>query len=221
MNKSAYILFTRVPVPNKVKTRLQSLLSGEEACQVQHQILQDSFTKFERLSMQGVDLYLAYSDEGDPAELFLTMPESFHAFEQQGKTIGQRMNHALKFVFAKGYEKVVLTGSDIPNLNARTIQSALDQIQDVVIGPSSDGGYYLIGSRCGIDLTPIFETNIAWGKNEVLKATLQRLTAYNVALLSPLQDIDYPSDLKRIYPELRTENHYLLQWLEKNRGVLE
>ncbi|MGX7203584.1 TIGR04282 family arsenosugar biosynthesis glycosyltransferase [Enterococcus pingfangensis] len=221
MNKSAYILFTRVPVPNKVKTRLQSLLSGEEACQVQHQILQDSFTKFERLSMQGVDLYLAYSDEGDPAELFLTMPESFHAFEQQGKTIGQRMNHALKFVFAKGYEKVVLTGSDIPNLNARTIQSALDQIQDVVIGPSSDGGYYLIGSRCGIDLTPIFETNIAWGKNEVLKATLQRLTAYDVALLSPLQDIDYPSDLKRIYPELRTENHYLLQWLEKNRGVLE
>ncbi|MBM7711583.1 TIGR04282 family arsenosugar biosynthesis glycosyltransferase [Enterococcus xiangfangensis] len=221
MNKYAYILFTRVPVPNKVKTRLQSLLSGEEACQVQRQILQDSFTKFGQLSTQGIDLYLAYSDEGDPAELFSAMPESFHAFEQRGKTIGQRMNHALKFVFAKGYEKVVLTGSDIPNLNAHTIQSALDQMQDVVIGPSSDGGYYLIGSRYGIDLTPIFETDIVWGKNEVLKATLQFLTAYDVALLSPLQDIDYPADLKRIYPELRTENSYLLQWLEKNRGVLE
>lgn len=50
MNKCAYILFTRVPVPNKVKTRLQSLLSGEEACQVQQEILLDSFQKFEGLN---------------------------------------------------------------------------------------------------------------------------------------------------------------------------
>ncbi|MDT2673693.1 TIGR04282 family arsenosugar biosynthesis glycosyltransferase [Enterococcus dongliensis] len=221
MNKQAYILFTRVPVPNKVKTRLQSLLSGEEACQVQQQILQDSFKKFEQLNTQGIDLYLAYSDEGDPSNLFSVMPETFQAFEQEGKTIGQRMNHAMKNVFLKGYEKVVLTGSDIPNLNTEMIQAAFDQMQDIVIGPSADGGYYLIGCRASIDLTPVFEAPIVWGKQEVLQATLQRLGTYDVVLLSSLQDIDYPSDLKQIYPKLKTENHYLRQWLEKNRGVLE
>ena len=79
MNKCAYILFTRVPVPNKVKTRLQSLLSGEEACQVQQEILQDSFQKFDCLNEYGIDLYLAYSDEGDPSSLLSTLPKNFHS----------------------------------------------------------------------------------------------------------------------------------------------
>lgn len=221
MNKKAYILFTRVPVPNKVKTRLQSLLTGEEACQVQQRILQDSFVKFQPLSEAGVDLYLAYSDEGDPTELLTALPESFQSFQQHGKTIGERMNHAMKTVFEKNYEQVVLTGSDIPNLNTETIQSAFNQMRDVVLGPSPDGGYYLVGCTQSIDLTPIFETNIGWGKSEVLKETLRLLTDFDVTLLASLQDIDYPSDLKGIRNDLKEENLYFKHWLEENRGILE
>lgn len=221
MNKQAYILFTRVPVPNKVKTRLQSLLTGEEACQVQQRILQDSFVKFELLSERGIDLYLAYSDEGDPTDLLAALPENFHSFQQQGETIGERMNHAMKTVFEKNYEQVVLTGSDIPNLNTETIQSAFDKMRDIVLGPSPDGGYYLVGCKQSIDLTPIFETKIAWGKSDVLKATLQLLTSFDVTLLASLQDIDYPTDLKMIRYDLKDENQYLRHWLEENRGILE
>lgn len=221
MNKKAYILFTRVPVPNKVKTRLQSLLTGEEACQVQQRILQDSFVKFQPLSEAGVDLYLAYSDEGDPTELLTALPKSFHSFQQHGKTIGERMNHAMKYVLKMGYEQIVLTGSDIPNLNTSTIQAAFNQMRDVVLGPSPDGGYYLVGCTQSIDLTPIFETNIGWGKSEVLKETLRLLTDFDVTLLASLQDIDYPSDLKRIRNDLKEENLYFKHWLEENRGILE
>lgn len=221
MNKKAYILFTRVPVPNKVKTRLQSLLTGEEACQVQQRILQDSFVKFQPLSETGVDLYLAYSDEGDPTELLTALPKSFHSFQQHGKTIGERMNHAMKYVLKMGYEQIILTGSDIPNLNTSTIQAAFNQMRDVVLGPSPDGGYYLVGCTQSIDLTPIFETNIGWGKSEVLKETLRLLTDFDVTLLASLQDIDYPSDLKGIRIDLKEENLYFKHWLEENRGILE
>lgn len=221
MNKQAYILFTRVPVPNKVKTRLQSLLSGEEACQVQQRILQDSFVKFQQLREGGVDLYLAYSDEGDPTELLTALPESFQPFQQHGKTIGERMNHAMKTVFEKNYEQVVLTGSDIPNLNTKTIQSAFNQMRDVVLGPSPDGGYYLVGCTRSIDLTPIFEASIGWGKSDVLKETLRLLMDFDVTLLASLQDIDYSTDLKMIRYNLKDENQSLRHWLEENRGILE
>ncbi|WP_137663972.1 TIGR04282 family arsenosugar biosynthesis glycosyltransferase [Enterococcus hulanensis] len=221
MNKHAYILFTRVPVPNKVKTRLQSLLSGEEACQVQLKILQDSFLKFDCLSNEGIDLYLAYSDEGDPTSLLSILPNSFTAFPQKGQTIGQRMNHAMKYIAAKGYDKVVLTGSDIPNLNSEIIVAAFDQMREVVLGPSPDGGYYLIGCSQEVDLTPIFETDITWGKSEVLNETLARLTGVEVVLLPQLQDIDFPIDLKKIRYELKEENHHFQHWLKENRGLLE
>lgn len=221
MNKKAYILFTRVPIPNKVKTRLQSLLSGEEACQVQKRLLQDQISKFSSLNREGIDLFVAYSDEGDPSELLIALPGVFQTFGQKGMTIGERMNHAMRTVYAKGYEKVVLTGSDIPNLSSEIICSAFDRMQEVVFGPSPDGGYYLVGAQKSIDLTPIFEADIAWGKKDVLKETLKLLREVDVALLSPLKDIDYPTDLKAIRRDLALENRYLRAWLDENRRLLE
>jgi rSAM/selenodomain-associated transferase 1 len=221
LNKYAYILFTRVPVPYKVKTRLQTLLTGEEACQVQLQMLQDSFLKFAELNNRGIDLYLAYSDEGDPSNLLAELPASFSTFSQVGHTIGERMNHAIQFVREKGYEKVILTGSDIPNLTAEIIISAFDQMKEVVLGPSQDGGYYLVGCTKGINLAPIFETTMAWGKNKVLTETLKRLTDFDVALLNQLQDVDFPSDLKEMRHDLKEENYYFKRWLTENRGLLE
>lgn len=113
--------------------------------------------KFAELNNRGIDLYLAYSDEGDPSNLLAELPKSFSAFSQVGHTIGERMNHAIQFVRAKGYEKVILTGSDIPNLTTEIIISAFDQMKEVVLGPSQDGGYYLVGCTRAIDLTPILK----------------------------------------------------------------
>jgi len=221
LNKNAYVLFTRVPVPNKVKTRLHSVLSGEEACEMQHAILLDCFVKFEDLKEQGIDLLLAYSDEGDPSQLLIDLPKAFNPFRQKGKTIGQRMDHAMTSLFTKGYEKVVLTGSDIPNLNSNTIKSAFEQMTDITFGPSPDGGYYLVGCNKHIELSRIFEKKIPWGEKDVLGETLKNLADYEVTLLPAIKDIDFPDDLKEIQHDLNDENFYFCQWLENNRGVLD
>lgn len=221
MNKQAYILFTRVPVPNKVKTRLQSRLTGTEASQVQLRMLQDSFEKFASLADQGINLFLAYSDEGSPDSLIQLMPKSFKAFPQKGQTIGERMKQALATVFSLGYQKVILTGSDIPNLTAELIVSAFDQMSEVVLGPSPDGGYYLVGATEKVNVTPIFDAPITWGKSEVLTETLKLLSKYQVALLEPLEDMDHPADLQAIQSQLNQENAYFGDWLKENRGLFQ
>lgn len=221
MNKQAYILFTRVPIPNKVKTRLQSRLTGTKASQAQLRMLQDSFKKFSPLVNQGIDLFLAYSDEGSPDSLIQLMPISFKAFPQKGPTIGERMKQALSTVFSLGYQKVVLTGSDIPNLTAELITSAFDQMSEVVLGPSPDGGYYLVGATETVNLAPIFDAPITWGKNEVLTETLKLLRKYQVALLEPLEDMDHPADLQAIQSQLNQENTNFGDWLKENRGLFQ
>lgn len=221
MNKQAYILFTRVPVPNKVKTRLQSRLTGTEASQVQLRMLQDSFEKFASLADQGIDLFLAYSDEGSPDSLIQLMPKSFKAFPQKGQTIGERMKQALATVFSLGYQKVILTGSDIPNLTAELIVSAFDQMSEVVLGPSPDGGYYLVGATEKVNVAPIFDAPITWGKSEVLTETLKLLSKYQVVLLELLEDMDHPADLQAIQSQLNQENAYFGDWLKENRGLFQ
>lgn len=218
MNKKAYILFTRIPTPNKVKTRLQPKLTGEEAAQVQLELLKDNFIKFETLKNNGIDLFLAYSDEADPTIFLKSLPENFESFPQIGETIGDRMDNAIKTIFAKGYEQVILTGSDIPNLNQKIIQQAFANLEEVVIGPSADGGYYLIGSTSLIDLSPIFQSKINWGKQAVLQTTIAILSKSKIYLLPTLKDIDYPEDLLEVTEHSGKDNHFFNRWVEENRG---
>ncbi len=221
MTKQAYILFTRIPTPNKVKTRLQARLSGLEASQVQGDMLQDFFAKFQNLpSQQQIDVFVAYSDEQDPSNFLTTLPSVFKAMPQVGRDMGQRMQHAFEVVFNLGYDAVVLTGSDIPGLDPALITQAFAKLQDVVIGPSPDGGYYLIGCRRGINLAPMFTSPIAWGQDTVYATTMKLLQGVHIALLKPLQDVDYPQDLTALTPRTIQQNQNLGAWLIKNRGKL-
>ncbi|GAF38260.1 hypothetical protein FC83_GL001784 [Agrilactobacillus composti DSM 18527 = JCM 14202] len=221
MTKQAYILFTRIPTPNKVKTRLQARLSGIEASQVQGDMLQDFFAKFRNFPVQQhIDVFVAYSDEQDPSIFLTTLPRTFKAMPQVGADMGQRMQNVFASVFALGYEAVVLTGSDIPGLEPALITTAFSKLQDVVIGPSPDGGYYLIGCRAGIDLAPMFTSPIAWGQDTVYETTMKLLQQVHIALLKPLQDVDYPKDLVALTPATMQQNRNLGAWLIKNRGKL-
>ncbi|MGO3605001.1 MAG: TIGR04282 family arsenosugar biosynthesis glycosyltransferase, partial [Enterococcus malodoratus] len=123
--------------------------------------------------------------------------------------------------FSLGYQKVILTGSDIPNLTAELIVSAFDQMSEVVLGPSPDGGYYLVGATEKVNVTPIFDAPITWGKSEVLTETLKLLSKYQVALLEPLEDMDHPANLQAIQSQLNQENAYFGDWLKENRGLFQ
>ncbi|NRB60196.1 MAG: glycosyltransferase [Winogradskyella sp.] len=115
---------------------------------------------------------------------------------QQGADLGERMLNAFKDGFSAGYKKIVLIGSDLPDINEEDILkgfNALDENQ-VVFGPAEDGGYYLVGMS---KLEPTVFTNKPWSQPELLKVTLQELHNLNIKVgtLDVLNDIDTYEDL--------------------------
>ena len=93
---------------------------------------------------------------------------SISTFVQEGKDLGDRMKNTFSARFAEGYEQVVIIGADSPSLPLAYIRQAFVSKQDVVLGPSVDGGYYLIGMRG--KLINLFD-GIAWGGDTVLEET--------------------------------------------------
>ncbi len=122
---------------------------------------------------------------------------------QQGHGLGERMQDAFEQTWQQGTEKVLLIGSDCPGINPAIITSGLEYLQqhDLVLGPASDGGYYLIGlsgrlAKQEHNYARLFQ-NIDWGTDQVLQQTLNqaRKTNLSFALLPELHDIDRPEDL--------------------------
>lgn len=115
---------------------------------------------------------------------------------QQGTDLGERMMNAFKDGFEAGYKKIVLIGSDLPDINANHILNGIEALNDndVVFGPAEDGGYYLIGlSKMN---TAVFE-NKPWSQPNLLELTLNELKSNNekVKRLETLNDIDTYEDL--------------------------
>src|SRR5690606_22625871 len=111
--------------------------------------------------------------------------------------LGERMANAFIDGFTAGYEKIIIIGSDMYDLNENDLLEAfkiLDQ-HDYVIGPAIDGGYYLLGMKC---LNPVLFENKSWGTDTVLKATLEDLKGKNYGVLAPKNDIDHFEDIKDI-----------------------
>ena len=124
---------------------------------------------------------------------------------QQGKDLGERMAAAFRAAWAKGLQRAVLIGSDCPALSPALLVQALAELtqHDLVLGPASDGGYYLIGLRR--DLAPgthdfLFQ-DINWGTDTVYHITLARATATKLTIttLQELHDIDRPEDLRYLH----------------------
>ena len=114
---------------------------------------------------------------------------------QYGTDLGSRMENAFSELFNLGYEKVMIIGSDLLDLNQQLIDYAFDQLtsNDVVIGPSKDGGYYLLGMK---KIHEYIFKNKTWGTETVLKETLNDLLNIDVELLEELNDIDTFEDMK-------------------------
>jgi uncharacterized protein len=121
---------------------------------------------------------------------------------QRDGDLGDRMRRAFDDAFADGARRVVIIGSDLPDMNAALLRRAFDLLHShpVVLGPSTDGGYYLLGMR---QPRPELFDDMPWSTERVLDCTLHRLRGSGVtpALLQPLRDVDHASDLP---PELRS-----------------
>ena len=191
----AVIIFTKAPIPGTVKTRLSPPLSPDEAATLHGTLVLDAIERAKGLP--GAALYIAGAP--DIAHPFFKVLEGRYGarlLPQEGDDLGTRMSAAVQKAFELGHRRVILTGTDLPTLTRTHLTQALDHLNthDVVLGPTADGGYYLIGVRGPV---PQLFQGIAWSTGGVLEETRKAAAAQglSVALLPECHDLDTVEDL--------------------------
>ena len=197
------ILFARTPQPGRVKSRLWSHLTPEQACRFHCASTSDMAELLDR-SLPGVPQWLFFSEAPvpEPGHGGLPLPASFRCAVQEGNTLGERMSHAFARALDGGARRVVIFGSDSPTLPPSLVPQAFQSLTecDLVLGPTEDGGYYLIGCRW---FDPGLFANVEWGTHRVFDEThanAQRL-GYRMAVLPPWFDLDEWKDVERLLAE--------------------
>ena len=190
-------LFAKWPDPGRVKTRLARETSPEFAADIARTFLLDTLELLRGLA--GCNVFVAY-DPPDSQQKFQELVEArspqILLEAQSAGDLGTRLETFCQRRFDDGYEAAILIGSDSPNLPAKFLNDAIQLLQsnDAVVGPTSDGGYYLIGIR---RMLPIF-AGIAWSTDRVFPQTIERLIATDVpyAVLPQWYDVDTLADLR-------------------------
>ncbi|MGC1310014.1 MAG: TIGR04282 family arsenosugar biosynthesis glycosyltransferase [Phormidesmis sp.] len=193
-NDCALFLFTRFPQPGRTKTRLIPALGAVGAASLQRQMTEHLLGRFQRFYFQR-SLQVFFTG-GTTQQMRNWLGNEVRLTPQAKGGLGERLKFALSQGFADGLQRIVVVGSDCPDLDERQIMRALALLEDhdVVLGPATDGGYYLIGLKQFHQ--PLFE-NIPWSTERVWETTQAIATHHglSVALLNPLWDIDRPEDL--------------------------
>ncbi|MCM5661978.1 TIGR04282 family arsenosugar biosynthesis glycosyltransferase [Galbibacter mesophilus] len=187
---NALLIFTRNPELGKVKTRLAKTVGNEKALGIYLFLLKHTQQIAKKING---DVFVFYSEE--IAEDDIWNDGKFSKKIQKGNNLGERMKNAFEEIFRLGYKKAVIIGSDLYDLTTQHIDDAFQklEINDAVVGPAQDGGYYLLGLK---QLHPTVFQQKKWGTNTVLRDTLQSLHPLDVALLEERNDVDVYDDIK-------------------------
>ena len=191
MKKEVVLVFQKNAILGKVKTRLASGMGEARALEIYRHLIQLTYSALEVVP---ASIWTYFSD---------FIPETVNtpiekSFVQEGQDLGERMANAFARSFELGLDKVVLIGTDCPTLQSEHLNQAFEALthSDLVLGPATDGGYYLIGMKRRADY--LFE-GINWSTAEVLSQTLAVVTAHGLhfTLLDELSDIDTQEDWER------------------------
>jgi len=201
--KRAVAIFSKAPLAGQVKTRLCPPLSLEEAAELSRCFLLDTVER--ACSLPNVQVCLAFTPSDSEPLFRQLLPFQLHYFPQRGTSLGEREANVFTDLLAQGFSQVVIIGSDIPTLPLAHLQAAFalldDPENDVVMGPSRDGGYYLIGARA---LHPALFKEIAWSTITVFTETLAqaRRAGLHVGQVPSWYDVDDADDLRELTREL-------------------
>lgn len=195
MKQQRLIIFTRYPEPGRTKTRLIPVLGAEGAAQLQQRMTEHTLAQASgwRDRFSSVEVYFTGGNEALMQQWLGTDVTYRHQGEGE---LGQRMQMAFAQSFAAEVARVVIIGTDCPDVSATLLTEAFAALShsNLVLGPAADGGYYLIGLNRPI---PELFTGIPWGTDQVLATTqeiAQRL-GLGVFLLPVLNDVDRREDL--------------------------
>lgn len=195
------IVFTRYPRPGSTKTRLIPVLGARGAAELQRQMTEHLVAVLRQPALrQRIRSQIRY-DGGDADRMRSWLGGEFQYRPQGGGDLAKRMQRALQASFRDGAERAVIIGCDIPHISASLLERAFEGLRhhDLVLGPASDGGYYLVGLNRRSQpraLPEIFE-DIPWGTERVLGTTLKSACRLGLdfQLLEELTDVDRPEDL--------------------------
>lgn len=198
------IFFVKHPSPGAVKSRLARRLGNATAVELYSNFVRDMLDAMKR-SGYPIDIFVTPGDRLDDVRSWLAEDAAYHP--QFGSDLGERMEQAFHAIFARGVERAILIGSDIPDLPAEHLANALDSLErhEAVIGPARDGGYYLIGFRKDGFAPEIFR-GVAWSSPDVFGLTMRIFGEKGTAVqtLTPWQDADTVGDLRDLWERSRS-----------------
>ena len=187
--QNALIIFVRNSVLGKVKTRLAASMGDEKALAVYRHLLQHTKNITENLP---VTKFVFYADDINEDDLW----NGFEKRLQTGNDLGERMTNAFWELFKNGFKKICIIGSDCLELDTEILNAAFTALSntDIIIGPATDGGYYLLGMQK--DCTVVFTKN-NWGESSVYDTTIAIIKENNLQYLplKMLTDVDTETDL--------------------------
>jgi len=186
-------LMAKAPLPGHAKTRLAASVGEERAAEIYGSILKQLLERFSRF---GDDiLRVIFAAEDQDASWFRERYPVWEVRVQAGVGLGERLERAAESLFKSGADRAFLTAADVPGFQPMHLIRGIQILEDhdLVLGPSPDGGYYLIGMK---QVYPAVLEDIPWGEESVLEATLQKAEAAGLSsgLLPPLTDIDTRKD---------------------------
>ncbi|WP_395808349.1 TIGR04282 family arsenosugar biosynthesis glycosyltransferase [Daejeonella sp.] len=192
LSSTALVIFVRNPILGQVKTRLAKDIGDERALAIYLQLLEHTLKITRSLSFRK---FIYYADEVSDYDLW-SVP-GYTKRMQSGTNLGERMLNSFKELFEQGFTRIVIIGSDCLQLQTENLQEAVTLLESntAVIGPASDGGYYLLGLT---KLYPELFVNKPWSTNQVLTKTIDDFNNQGIsyALLEELSDIDDITDLE-------------------------
>lgn len=188
LSKVRIIVFTRFPVPGHAKTRLIPALGADGAAELQRRMTE--FT-IKQVRQTGIKMEIRFTGGSESQMREWLGPDGKYTHQGPGD-LGARMARAFADAFNDGAEKVLVVGSDCPDNRTENMLKALKSMDDTrcVLGPATDGGYYLIGLR---EPCPELFRDVDWGTERVFKQTAGKLDHYTV--LPALSDVDKPGDI--------------------------
>ena len=202
-SRACLIVFAKTPVRGKVKTRMRPFLSEEDCLRLHCLLLRLWMGRLRDwdLGQMHKALFLTPLGAGrhDP-DLVLDAPPGVIVETQQGSDLGDRLSHAFNHKWNEGFRKIVFIGTDSPALRREDLHAAFKGLDEseVVLGPATDGGYYLIGFSARL---PVLFSRISWGTPQVFRETVQRLelNAIRWQCLRESFDLDTFEDLVRFH----------------------
>lgn len=198
--KRCLIVFAKEPKKWKVKTKLTEHLPKQLCIELYEAFLKDTISLARRISAE--EKIIAYDSTGAPQYLKKNA-RRFTFYKQRGKDRGARMHEAFLFAKRRGADKMVIIGSESPNLPFDVVRKAFVELEnnDLVLGESFDGGYYAIGLK---DPSSELFKNIKWNSNSALKQTIENAGKLRkkTALLNRWYDVDDINSLEFLKNDL-------------------